>query len=359
MRLTAVISEVWRNLRSRTTRPFILMIALTSLLGGLSIADLISVTSISEDADAYRMSGGSTVIYSALGRIDGTACDALDDIPGVHAAGALRSASAPLTPLLLPDNPIPTFEVSPHFGSFAALSISRRTPGALISDQVEEALDVERSGILNTAQGDVQVGSVYTYTEDGRRPGLGYAVLLPTDARAAFDECWIEIWPESEQLNSILRTTLIPGHDSPGTVPPEVAQLNSSLGHSFAGGDRFSDRITQYGAIVAAVLGLCLGFAGVRIRRLELASARHAGVRLGSQTVQIMLETTVWVLLGTLGAVFAVGVAAWIIAELSLKEVVLLVAPPMIAGVFAVLSGALVAVVVTREKELFRYFKDR
>jgi len=109
----------------------------------------------------------------------------------------------------------------------------------------------------------------------------------------------------------------------------------------------------------AGLAGLVLGYMGVRIRRLKVASSLHAGVPKPHLAWQHLVETAIWALSATIvasaGLLWAAragnpdpSVAIWTIG---LRTVT--------AGAIASLIGAVIAVATTKESHLFKYFKDR
>lgn len=108
------------------------------------------------------------------------------------------------------------------------------------------------------------------------------------------------------------------------------------------------------------LVGLVLGVASVRTRRLELASARHAGVRADALALQTGIETTGWVLAGTLLATPVVYLAASTGLEgVDTQSLWVLGLRTVAAGAGACIVGAVLTTLGTRERHLFRYFKQR
>ena len=145
------------------------------------------------------------------------------------------------------------------------------------------------------------MAGVFDYPADGRRPGLGYSLLVPATSDAAFDECWIASWPQSAEVRTLIRLSLTPEDAGPTTEQPLVTQLNSRNGASFDGSLRFEERITRFGGPASLLGGAILGCLFVRVRRLEFAAARHSGITFIDQATQIGVEciivtVTAWTL---------------------------------------------------------------
>ena len=359
MRLRSILEEAWLNLRGGTSRGAIFAIALAVILATFAGAEVITVAALENQADRFRNAGGSTLIYTAQGQISGSACDALAAIPTVRGAGAIRRATVDETATALPGTTVPTFDVSPTFGGFTALGRPPAGQGAIISDELSAALQVKAGGILHLVSGSTRVAGVYDYPQDGRAPGLGYAILIPTGVSKPFDACWVESWPQTSAIEGLLTSVVISRTGSHTEAPPVLAQLNGSLGRSFDGSGLFNSRLTRWAAYAAAAAGFLLGLLSVRLRRLELASARHAGVRSTAQITQIAIETLMWA-----GCSVAIALAGVILLARATQAtqpgtLVDLGGRVLEAGGASVVIGAIVGAALASERLLFRYFKDR
>jgi len=357
MRLSAWLSEALRNIVTGTTRYVLFTTALTVLSGMLIVADGLAITQQVESAERFESSGAATLILSAQGRIDGAACERLTSINGVQAAGALRQSGNKITFTLIPDSPVPAFEVTPGFTSLLA---PESTPGAglSISRDVAQTLGVRIGDKTATTQGTAQIAAVYDYPDDGRRPGFGYAVLLPADGDNSFDECWARTWPQLDDVGSLLFTALTPGTADPNH-PPTLSQLNSSLGEHFDGNTLFRGRITRSTPIVAFAVALALGYVSIRLRYLQLASALHSGVARKDVVVLSTFETLAWsgsaaLLSAAVGLAISVAGPPGPSLPLLLNGLVIALASFSGAG-----TGAILSTLLVKEAFLFRYFKDR
>jgi hypothetical protein len=306
-----------------------------------------------ERARHYSASGASVSILTAEGRVDGERCDRLVELPGVRAAGALRTTTTHLTPTVLPRAPIPVSDASAGFT--AVLGASAHTAGVLLGPEAAESLGVTGPGTIATPTADIRVAGTFPYPDDGRRPGLSYAAIAPTTGGKPFDECWVDTWP-SQDVHSALLTTIRLGQQP--KEPPTLSQLNASLGESFDGHALFEQRITRFAGIAAALGGLALGLSGVRIRRLSLASALHAGVSRRALYGIVTAETMAWFALSAalvipLTSLFAMVVDGGLTNTLPAGMVAVC---PLWLGGFA---GAWMGTASIQERHLFRYFTTR
>jgi hypothetical protein len=361
MRFTAILREAGLNLLSGTTRAALCAVVLAAVLALLGGADIVAVGSLEHRAERFRAVGGSTLIYSMPGKIDGRACDNLSVVPGVSAAGAIRQDPSPHIADALPGQDIPTFAISTGFHGFRALGSPAVGAGVLVSTDLAATLGVRTGDTLHIGGGTSSVADVFAYPSDGRLPGYGYAILIPTITREPFDACWVDAWPANEQIASLLPTTLLPGAVSgraAGVPGPRLTQLNSTLGERFDGESLYSDRPTGYAVVPAAAVAFALGYASIRMRRMELAAALHARVRKADVMMQILVETFGWLLGGVALAVPLYAVMAKLAGTGSVG--VLMSLGLRVAAVAAfTLPGAILACALVREKYLFAYFKGR
>lgn len=354
MRWRSLLGEAWRNVRSGTA----LSVQLAALIGlvtaaviGFGASDIMAIV---DQGAAYRASGANVLILRAPGAIDPAACEALNDSPGVR-AGALRTAPVNLVAAALPDSSVPTFEVSPGLARIVMTGHPAAGEGVLVSGAAADTIGAGSS--FASASGDVTVGGIYDYPDDGRRSDLAFAILVPTASSAPFDECWAETWPESAQLESLMRTAQIPT-DS-GSDSSTLLQWNSSHGTSFRGAALFADRMTRWLPVVAAIAGLAIAFAAARLRRIELASARHSGVTLADQWVILALESMSWVLVVF---VVAVPVTCVFLARAQPGDAPAYLQLGATTPALAILGGLVgisIAAVLGGEQHLFRHFKER
>lgn len=356
MRISGILREVGRNTASGTARIVTFALLLGALSVGLTVADLTAVRALTDAAARYTASGASVATLAASGRIDGAACEALATIPGVRASGALRATQEGITPAALPSSAVPVMQVTPGFPHVVHASRTADT-GVVISHQVRDALALEAGQPIVTTTGTAAVAGTYAYPDDGRRAGYGYAALVPVPAEGAFDECWVDIWPTSRQIPVLLQTTLLSA--SIDAELPALSQLNTSLGREFDGARAFDERLTRFVPTIALVLGAGLGYVATRIRRVQHASALHAGMARQDLIAISGLEVIGWtapaiVFSAAVVAVFAAtgpGGDTLMAATLGAR-----IAPLAVAGAFV---GTLASLATTRERHLFRYVKDR
>ena len=379
--------EAWRNVISGTSHT-----ALTSLLLGLCLtlmmgADYLSIGNLISQARNWVDSGASTYVITLADGIDGTACDHLSSVNGVAAAGATRQRSDKLTFATLPSVGIPSYDVTPGFlGVFDSLNIGNANQsaaaatsagtnanpgtGLLLSQTVADQLGTHAGDTQPLRDGgDITVRDVYRYPSDGRESGYGYAALIPGIANGAYTSCVVRTWPTPDSIETLMRTTVLTNANSQGSSAAadanqrpqaHVSQLNTSLGRNAPNTEAFRNRPTAFAPWLMLALAMALGFTVTRSRRLELASALHTGYPKRALTMQILLEVL-------MAYALALAISAPLLAYAALDVSNPGDLMPMLnallripAGGFAgLLLGTLLAVAMTREKQLFAYFKRR
>lgn len=355
-----ILGEARRDLASGTTRALLLSTVfggVTVLAVALALADTVRAI---DAAAEYRAIGASVNLIRAENRIDGAACDSLGDLPGVRSAGSLRKAADDLAPALLPSTPIPTKEVSPGFLAVVGSTPWNSPTGLAVSRGVVEATGLREGDPLPLQTREAAIAATFEYPDDGRQGDLAYSALVPQprDDPLPYDECWIDVWPEDPQLTGLLRTTVLPPRSDEDDRPTTL-QLNGRLGQRFAGSDAVTDgsgRSVAWGALGG---GLLLGFVSVRLRRLELASAQHAGVSRPAQVATQLTQGLVWIIAGSVFASPAVATLA--LGDNPADTPVLLVTAlrPMAVAALGAVGGIVAATIATRQKHLFRYFTNR
>lgn len=371
MRLTGVLDEAVRNLATGTSHACGMALTLAFLLLLCAGADLLAVTRIQREADAFVAAGGSTTVITYTGRIDGTACDRLASLDGVIAAGATRASQTKLTFAALPSTGVPTYEATPGaIGVFRnSTTGGRAARPTTVSDVNGVWLSGEAAAPLAARAGSrlalrdertLDVAGVYEWPDDGRQSGYSYAAVTPVPAGygGLFDQCWVKSWPIPENIESLLRVTTV--GDATGTQErPMVSQLNTSRGRTFDTTAMYRGRLTVWAPIVAGVGALLAGFVSIWRRRLELASALHCGVPKPAMVVQTLVETAVWALAATLMSVVEF---TWTWMENTATDAAVLTTALLrvpAAGYAGVMTGALIGAMLIRERHLFRYFKTR
>ena len=356
MRFRAILREAGRDIASGTARSVHFALLLSIATVGLLAADLSTVQGITRSAAEFRESGASVLTISAPGRVDGAACEALEHLPTVRAAGAMRVSEDGFVSAALPSSAIPLAEVSERFLDVVR-SDTVAAPGVIVSEQVAEALTVGQGDDLVGSNGSVPIRGVYSYPDDGRRPGLGYAVLSPVTSERAFDECWVDSWPMADEIPALMQTALLPADGADDK--PTVSQLNTRLGRGFDGAARFDERITRYALPALIGIAATIGYLSVRLRRVELASDLHAGARKRDLAAIQGIEIAAW----TSAAILFAATAAALFARLGSPEdessIYVLSLRLITAAALSPFLGGAVALAVTKERHLFRYFKDR
>lgn len=355
MRFRSIWSEALRNIATGTTHAGLL--ALTCGLVALALAgvDLAAVTALQRQADVFHASGASVQVLLAEGQVEPGSCERLNGVDGVLGAGALKAR--PVVTLSAAErNPIPSYLVTP--GLRRVLGIPDAVgAGVWIPRPLADALGVAQGGVLPTRDGPLEIGAVYDYPEDGRDVRLAWAVLVPAATTESFDQCWVDVWPSNPEVDELLRATT--QASMANSKPVSVGLLNNNHGTSFDGAALLAQRPTRHVAVGSALVALAIGALAARRRRLEYASALHAGQRRLDQLAQAGLECAAW---GLLAAVFATAGIVLVADQLAPAEP-LVVAGGALAVAWlmpgAALLGTLLGVAGTRESHLFRYFKDR
>ena len=350
----ALLSEAWRDCLSGTARVGILTVLATALVGGIICADAFSLRSVSVEAASFRVHLGSVRVLQAQGSIDGATCDALSRIPGVR-AGAVRSVESGLSPLALPASSLPLYEVTP--GTVSLLGATTADPtGILLPEQVAEDLGTTQGALLPLAHGQAEVAGTYPWDEnDGRRPGYAYAALAPVPATGTFDECWYESWPHSDDVDALARSALVGSDDQNA----QVLAMNPTRGTAFDAAGQLRQRPTWWAWIAAIAIGATLGAAATWWRRLEIASALHAGLRTSDTTVLQLFEAV-----ASVGGAFVLtsGICLMILSGAApgdRSDLMRLVATEGVCAASWMLIGVVIATLMIRERQLFTFFKGR
>lgn len=370
-RLPVVLTEAWRNVISGTSRAFLWAAVLAVVVGALGGAQARAVVGFAAEARQFRDSGAAVTIVSLTGAIDGAQCDALASYPGVVASGALRQGPE-VTLSAMPSRTMASLESTPGFGRLLDLDRTGApgpwAGGAWVAADLAADLGTLPGSAISlvgrTASGPVSaivVDGVYEQPDDGRDSKLSYQLIAPVVPVEPFDECWMMAWPDPSATATILRLPLIP--QDPGVADeeakPQISQLNTTLGTRFDGLAEFAKIPLAPLSWAGAGIGLALGIVSIRMRRLELAGALHAGVAKKAVALQTMIETAWWLVLALAPALVACHLAAtlgngadgWPAFSPGVRTLSLAAA--------ATLVGSQLAVLMTREKHLFRYFKNR
>lgn len=358
MRARSVASEAARNLATGTTRAAGLALAFAAVVGALASADGRAAVDVLRGADEYRASGSAVQVLEATDGIDGARCHALARATGVVASGALRQGD-PLTALAMPSAQVTVWEATPGLvdllADMGADPNGAGPTGLWYSRDLAETLGARPGRDIATATGAAVTAGVYSWPDDGRARTLGYAALAPVAPTGVFDQCWLQVWPADVDTATLAYAALDPAKADQATL----GRLNAARGAGYDTPALLARRPTALAPAAAAVVGLVLGYLAVRLRRLELAAALHARVPGPHLAWQQALEAAAWVAAGLAIAATAVAYAARTGNPDPSDWAFLLGARTLLAGAATTVLGTLAGVATTRERHLFRYFKNR
>ncbi|MFT3797087.1 hypothetical protein [Microbacterium sp.] len=358
MRWSETGTEAWRNLTTGTTRAIGLAIVLVVLAFMTVGMDALVIRSVYVGQRGLVDGGGATVRVSAKGAIDAVQCLALGEVDGVRAAIALRSVSQRFRLETLPASPPSLYEVAGD-----ATALFGGTPpdgdGVLVSSQLAEQLHAEAGDVLPVADhaDGARVRGVFQYPEDGRASVLSAAILQPVPASAGFDECWATVWPFDAATEGLITTAVALGTP---TSEVTISRLNQTFGVPRATGDALASRTTLFAPLAGGILAAAWGFFAVRVRRVELALARHLGQSRRAQSVQQALEALAWTV-PSLALCFTVTVVV-ATRDLTAAEAAAVTASALIdytSMASAVLSGALIAILAISARRIHQWSRDR
>ncbi|MDR2930970.1 MAG: hypothetical protein LBV06_08730 [Propionibacteriaceae bacterium] len=363
-RLSVIWTEAWRNVTSGVTRALLLALAFGLAIGGAGVAQARVVVDFIHEATVFRDSGAAIQVITSKDQIHGGQCDGLASLPGILASGALRGGPD-VRVAALPSTKATSLEVTPGFVEMLAsrnVAKNQASSGVWVAANLAEraGVDPNRTAMALVDGSELSMVGTYDSPNDGRASTLDYVIVSPVASDALFDACWVFAWPRPEAALDVAMIVVAPQATGPGVKPasPIITQLNTTHGLSFDGPVKFA-RLPLWPITIAAVaVGAILGFTAIRLRRLELAGALHAGVAKSALTLQLMIETAVWLGVALIpAAVVALEAAmagntdwwpAWWPAVRTLA----------LAGV-AALIGTGVGLALTRQNQLFRYFKRR
>ncbi len=362
MRARSVVSEAARNLATGTTRAAGLALAFAAVVGALAYADVRAAVDVLRGAEEYRASGSAVQVLEVGDGIDGARCHALNQATGVVAAGALRHGD-PVHALAMPSARINVWEATSglvdmlsHIGTDPGTTdAGAAAPGLWYSRDLADTLGARPGRDIATATGTAATAGVFSWPDDGRDRTLGYAALAPVAPSGVFDQCWVQVWPTDVDTAALVSVALDPAKADQATF----GRLNTAHGTAYDTEHLLARRPTVLAPAAAVLIGLVLGYLAVRTRRLELASALHARVPKPHLAWQHALETFAWAAAGVAIAAAAVAQAGTAGNPDPGQWAFLLGVRTLLAGAAAALLGALVGVATTRERHLFRYFKNR
>lgn len=242
--------------------------------------------------------------------------------------------------------------------------------GIVLSREAADLIGADAGDRLALADGrQTTVTAVYDYPDDGRASGYGYAALEPVPENGMFDSCMVAAWPIPDDLDALLRYTVgdaepstaadVNESDSSQSVDATISQLNATLGTVPPSASSFRHRLTGMAFIVVTVVALLAAGASAWSRRVELASALHAGYRRIALITQLTMETTA---ICCAGMMLSLPLAAYAVTAsqtgdrlamaVALARIVVAVDAGALAGTMLVAAGV-------RERLLFRFFKER
>ncbi|RMI06576.1 hypothetical protein EBM89_15970 [Cellulomonas triticagri] len=353
-----MLGEARRDLVSGASRagPWGLLLLVLTVL--LCAADASAVLTLESRARTFVDTGGATHVLSSPGGVSGSACDALSGVGTVVASGALRTSSDRLALAATPRSPVTVSEVTPGFARL--LDVTPRgeaATGLLLSEALaDQVLAASAPQVATESGAATAVRGTYAWPRDGRLQALAYAALAPAPAAGTFDECWLTVWPPAEAATDLVTLALLPGA---GASDVAVTQLNTSPGGAFDGETLFQQRETRWVTVIGAGAGALLGLVAVRVRRLELASARHCGVGRAGLVGQVGVETLAW---SAVAAGTAWGLTILVVAGAGTEDlaaILLVTARPALAATVGCVLAAALATARIRERDVLRYFKDR
>ena len=356
MRLRSVVQEALRDINAGVAAvPLLAIIVASALLGGLLI-DLLTIGQLIQRAEKFQMSGGSVMTVQAPGRIDPVACESLNQVAGVRAAGALPASREHLTPALLPRSRVDAYDVTASIPTL--LRSSGMSAGIHISAGVASAVGARTGSETQfVGHGRAQVAGIYPWVEtDGRRAGFGHTAMIPVSVTDPFDECWIDAWPTSPDTRMLLQLTTIPGDRR---EPPLFGQLNTTMGARFDGAADFWERPTRWVPAASSILLFALGSFTIWRRRLEITSDLHAGVTKADMCLKQIIEATAWIVVGAALTAPIIVVFIGAFPHHDRPSLLLLSGASLLSGTAAALCGCLVALGLIRQNRFLAYFKNR
>jgi hypothetical protein len=356
MRWREIFREAGRNLATGTTKAILLGLIGGAMLAGLVAFDGSTIDALIRNQQAFAEQGADTWVLKAPEQINGRACEALNALPNVRAAGAVKPMTDGIKIAQTPSNPMTVMKVTPQFPHVMPNESELVGTGLIVSQEVLDGFGLSLGEKIPLLDATTQVAASYAYPADGRTPGMGWTLLEPTNEDLAFDECWAKIDPYDQASRDALYTALLPGDDQAGQ--PQLTQLNARLGLPIDAPSAFTTRLSSLSPLLAAVVMTALAVVAAWSRRLELASTRHAGVSAASLSAQLGVETAAWAGIGALCTAPVICYFAFASPTDAISLLGTLARIPL-AGLFAGIVAAIGVTTLIRENRLFRYFKVR
>jgi hypothetical protein len=342
MRFADTVGEAFRNVREGVARALLVVVGLAGITAGAAWLDGSSVAAVMTQAAQYRTGGGSTWVVSAPAGVDGERCDALSELPQVTAAGALRGSSQGIRFATLPSLAVETFQATPGLAHLLTGEV-RGSGSILLSSRLASDLGVDRPEWVRTTT--------------GRTPILEYAAVSFAADPAPFDACWISVWPPDAGLASRLRN--LPLGDTADPEQVEFGTLNSALGTRLDPAADFQARSTRYVGAAAGLLAFVVVLAVGMRRRLEYASARHAGLSRADLVRIALAEAVGW---GSVLLMLQVAIGVLLACSLGADEPGLVLEAALRVAAFVLIGGVLGAMALpafASERRLIELFKGR
>ena len=355
MRIKSILSEATRNFFTGSNHSLIWFTLFTVLVVLLIGIDQRAVVNQLKEVDNYLNQSGNVHFIASQGNISQQNCVALQKIPGIETAVALRQNDDLELPAL-PRSKLKSYETTGEFANLFQTNQSIVKPSIFLSADAAGVFKTNPGDKLNVGSEEIVVEAVFANPSDGRGRLFDFSLVTVTNqTTAGFDSCWIKIWPDNRKLIDYLNFAYL----GDNTQRPQSQQFNPKFGQKVdvleAYENRASKKISQFALIAAMVVGV----ASVLTRRLELASTMHAGVRKNALRLQILFEQLYWLL----ASAVICAVLLWALSAFGNPQ------SPWGAyknGLFVLVSsmifaslGAQIALSFIKEKHLFRYFKQR
>ena len=359
MRLASIVREAWRDLATGTARALTFVVVTLIAIAGPILLDLQSTVTLSLEAQHFRQSLAHVQVLRIPDHIDPAACLALEELPQIEAAAAVRGVDS-IAVGALPHSPLVGFEATTSIGTIlnAGTLTDSTIGGVYIPENVAETLGVSPGSTTHLAGRQTPIAGVFPWDEnDGRRVGYAYSAFVPVPPIGVFDECWVSAWPLDDAVTQLLYISQIPSGDA--DTRAEFFAVNQSLGRQFDGYQKFITRPTAGMVGAIALIALGIGFMSSYIRRTEFSADLHAGVHKVDLLVKILTECSVWALIAGAWATISIAVVLYQ-APLSDRMALLCGAATQLAvGLLGLILGASCGVLLVRERHLLRHFQRR
>ncbi|ALJ21517.1 hypothetical protein [Microbacterium sp. No. 7] len=356
MRLREALGEAARNLMTGTSRGGVLVIVAWALATALLASDAAAIASLQARALELRAQAGNVRVVVAEDAIDPRACARLEELNGVTSAGAVWALDA-VALSALPGISTPAFRVSPGVAEMLGFP-GFQVGGLYLPQPLVERWHAPTGTTLSADGGGLHVAGTFDYTEeDGRDPRLASAVVIAGDSPERASECWFSVWHPTRAMDRFALGTVVASTSNDSGA--QVVALNSSVGDKHDLAREFTDRVTRALAPFVVVLFGALGFGGMHLRRIEIASGLHAGARRRDIALIVGAETGAWALTAGVATFACVRFIAAAVMPEPLPSYEPSLAAVVCAAVAGAVFGALLVVAVAREDRLFTIFKAR